>query len=134
MDSRTHLNWRKHDFADMILANKPEDASHLIQSDALGDADHIPVKFSPDVIKVGENECPTDVEPTRYDILGILTRKAPRLVQLQILPQKLLIVRELNHQRYLERILQIPEPDGTSHLNLNRMYRHVFYSVGYKTL
>jgi hypothetical protein len=81
----------------------------LIQSDALRDANHIPVKLASDVIKVGENEGTTNVEPTSYDVLRVLTSKTPSLFKLQILPQKLLVVRELNHKRNLERILQISD-------------------------
>ena len=63
---------------------------------------------SPHVVKVGENEGLVDIKATGNNVLGILNGKAVCLLHCQVLPEELLIVRQLHYQRHIKDILQVP--------------------------
>ena len=55
---------------------------------------------------VGEDEGLLDVEPEGDDVLGILQRQLLSLLQGEILPQELFIIRHLDHQWNIKYILE----------------------------
>ena len=59
----------------------------------------------PDDVCVGEYERVSDVEADSDDVLGVLHGQSDRVLQGQVLPEKLLIVCQLNHQGHPERLL-----------------------------
>lgn len=64
---------------------------------------------SPHVLKVREDKGLVDVKATGDDVLGVLHSVAIGLVQGQVLPQVLLVIRHLDDQGHVEHILQPPK-------------------------
>lgn len=62
----------------------------------------------PHKLKVREDESFVDVKATGNDVFRIFQSVAVCLLQSQVLPQVLLIIRHLDDQRYIEHILQPP--------------------------
>jgi hypothetical protein len=60
----------------------------------------------PDVLEVGEDEGLANVESNGDDVSDVLTSQSLHLLQTKVLPQILLIIGHLDHQRYIEDILQ----------------------------
>lgn len=71
--------------------------------------------YQPHVVEVGEDEGLVDVETAGDDVLGVLHGELVALLQRQVLPQVLLIVRHLDHQGDVEHVLQ---PSATRMLPL----------------
>ncbi len=64
--------------------------------------------YPPYVLYVGEYEGFLNVKPTGYDVLGVLEGQSVGLLHSQILPEKLLIVRHLDHKWHVKHILEVP--------------------------
>ena len=79
--------------------------AHLVERDRLLHLQHVRVQF-PDVIEVREQERALRVETARDDVARVLIAQAVRRLERQVLPQELLVVRELNDERRLEGRLQ----------------------------
>lgn len=62
----------------------------------------------PDVFEIGEDEGLPGIEADGDDVLDVLVGEAVGLLQGEILPQELLIVGHLDHQRDVEGVLQVP--------------------------
>jgi hypothetical protein len=62
----------------------------------------------PDVFEIGEDEGLPGIEADGDDVLDVLVGEAMGLLQGEILPQELLIVGHLDHQRDVEGVLQVP--------------------------
>ena len=65
--------------------------------------------ISPHVLHVREDEGFVDVKATGNDVLGILVSKTVGFLQTQVLPQKLFIIGQLDHQRHIKDVLKIPK-------------------------
>ena len=70
---------------------------------------HLP----PHVVKVREDEGAVDVKAAGDDVLGVLPRQPLGLLDPQGAPKHLLVVRQLDHQRHLEGVLQVPADGRT---------------------
>mmetsp|Transcript_4771 Transcript_4771/g.17846 ORF Transcript_4771/g.17846 Transcript_4771/m.17846 type:complete len:397 (+) Transcript_4771:649-1839(+) len=100
------LRGREADLPDVGLAGEAEDAARLVERDALGDLQHVEVEGGAHVVDVGEDERAPGVESARDDVLGVLPRQPPGVLELHGLPQELLVVGELDDERHLESLLE----------------------------
>ena len=100
------LHRGKHDLADVAAAIKAEDPLHLIERHVLHDVDHVLVELAADGTKVREDEGLLHVESQSDDVLGVLHREPLRVGQLEIFPEELFVVGQLDDERYVERLLQ----------------------------
>ena len=61
-----------------------------------------------DVLGVAEDECFIFIEAAGDDVLGVLHGQSLTLLEAQVLPQKLLVVSQLNDERNVKRVLKPP--------------------------
>ena len=85
--------------ADVDRVVEAEDALHLVVRHRLLDLEDVRVHVA-DVVEVGEDERPRDVEAARDDVLRVLEAEAVALLELQVLPQELLVVGHLDDERH----------------------------------
>ena len=100
------LHGGEHDLANVAAAVEAEDALHLVEGHVLHDVDHVLVKLSAHGAKVGEDEGLLHVKPEGDDVLGVLHRELLRVGQLEIFPEELLVVGQLDDERHVEGLLQ----------------------------
>ncbi len=60
----------------------------------------------PHKVHVAEDECLLHIEATCDNVLGILIGQSVGLLERQVLPQELLVVGHLNHERHIKSVLQ----------------------------
>eukprot|EP00470_Lotharella_oceanica_P005389 CAMPEP_0170177056 /NCGR_PEP_ID=MMETSP0040_2-20121228/9793_1 /TAXON_ID=641309 /ORGANISM="Lotharella oceanica, Strain CCMP622" /LENGTH=97 /DNA_ID=CAMNT_0010419567 /DNA_START=904 /DNA_END=1197 /DNA_ORIENTATION=+ len=60
-----------------------------------------------DVVQVGEDKRLGNIKPHGNDVLGVFEGQAMVLRERLVLPEELLIVRELDHQRHVKYLLKI---------------------------
>ena len=100
------LHGREHNLADAAAAVEAEDALHLIERHVFHDVHHVLVEFAADGGEVGEDERLLHVKPEGDDVLGVFDGELLRLCQLEILPEEFFVIRELDDERHVERLLQ----------------------------
>mmetsp|Transcript_33411 Transcript_33411/g.66062 ORF Transcript_33411/g.66062 Transcript_33411/m.66062 type:complete len:631 (+) Transcript_33411:644-2536(+) len=106
------LYGRKRHLPNIGRSLKPEDAVDRAGGDALPDSHHRGIHSS-DVVQIREQKGFLFVEPARQNVLGVLQRQpvkvvevVPVFVRVLALEQKLLVVRHLDDQGDVERLLQ----------------------------
>ena len=72
----------------------------------------LPENIALSLPKVRKYECLLYVKAQCNDFLGVLDRQPLGLLQFEVLPQELLVVRQLDHQGHVERVLQPPVLKG----------------------
>mmetsp|Transcript_68938 Transcript_68938/g.166683 ORF Transcript_68938/g.166683 Transcript_68938/m.166683 type:complete len:219 (-) Transcript_68938:313-969(-) len=105
-ERRRRLHRREGVLADVDGVVEAEDALDLVVRGGLLYLEDVRVHV-PDVVEVGEDERLRDVEAARDDVLCVLEGEAVALLQLEVLPQELLVVGHLHHQHALEDVLQV---------------------------
>jgi len=61
----------------------------------------------PDVIEVGEDKGGVDIEAARDDVFGVFVPEPVAVLKLQLrLEEEFLVVRQLDHQRHVEGLLE----------------------------
>mmetsp|Transcript_5657 Transcript_5657/g.22337 ORF Transcript_5657/g.22337 Transcript_5657/m.22337 type:complete len:276 (-) Transcript_5657:172-999(-) len=121
-EARRGLHGREGDLSNVVLALEAEDAAHLVERHALGDAHHVVIERPAEVVEVRENERALRVEAARDDVLAVGAREALRLLDAEVLPHALLVIRQLDHQRHLERVLQpLGELEGDEVAHVQRL-------------
>ena len=81
--------------------------AYLVEGHRSLDAVDVLVELAADVLKVLEEEGPVNVKPTGDDVLGVLPGEPLGLLDAEASPQHLLVVRQLDHERHLEGVLQV---------------------------
>lgn len=132
--ARRRLHCRESDFSNHVRVAEAENSFDLVERDAFLDSDDVAVilgalagsegnefkvgrrrrRDSPHVGHAGEDESFLHVETHRNDVFHVLPSQSQRFLNLEILPQRLLVVGHLNHQRDVERLLQPPENISSS--------------------
>ena len=129
------LRGREADLADVGLAGEAEDAARLVERDALGDLQHVEVERGAHVVDVGEDERAPGVESARDDVLGVLPRQPPGVLELHGFPQELLVVGELDDEGHLESLLEpLGEVEGDEVAEVQGLRRRSAAGVEVKLL
>ena len=113
--ARSCLNGWKADLPNWTAVVETENTLHLVVRHTLLDLDNVLVegRTLAHESEVGEDEGFFNVESKRNDVLDVLPGQAHRLLLLQILPQELLVVRQLDDQGHVEGLLQpLGEEEG----------------------
>ena len=82
--------------------------SYLVEGDTSLDVDNIAIELRPlsHVSVVTEYECLVHIESTCDDVFGVLSSQLDGLFAGESLPQRLLIICQLDYQRHVEYFLQ----------------------------
>eukprot|EP00754_Rhynchopus_humris_P036804 Rhum_TRINITY_DN18897_c0_g1::Rhum_TRINITY_DN18897_c0_g1_i1::g.168709::m.168709 len=104
-EGRCRLDRGEAPLADVVRHAEPEAAADLVGGDGLGDAGNGLVHGAV-VLEVAEDKGLLRVEAEGNDVLDVLERHVLDLVHGQVLPVELLVVRDLDHQRDIERVLK----------------------------
>ena len=105
-ETRRRLRRRKPNLSNVGLTRETKDPAHLVQRHTLCNFHHVFVYGRAHVVDVGENKRTLGIKTTRDDIFCVFSSQSFAFLKRHVLPQELLIIRQLNHQRYLERLLQ----------------------------
>jgi hypothetical protein len=67
---------------------------------------------APHVVKVAEDEGLLQVESEGQNVANVLAQVLACLIERHVLEQELFVIGHLNHERHIERLLQIPAHAG----------------------
>ena len=102
------MNGGKHNFTNVGAVREAKDPLDLVKSDVLHDVNHIFVELSSHLLKIGKYVGLVHVKSQGDDVFGVLEGQPFGVPHLQVFPEELLVVGQLNDQWHVERFLQPP--------------------------
>jgi len=105
-EGRGSLNSWEANLSNVGLVIEAKHANGLAEGHALANLANIGVHVA-DVVQIAKDKGLCLIESACNDVLGIFASELVALFQFHVLEVELFVIRELNHQRYVKRLLQI---------------------------
>ena len=96
----------EHDLSDVGTVRESEDSLDLIVGHVLHDVDHVLVEFPAHLSQIREDERFVHIESQSDDVFSIFDGQPLCVRHFQVFPEEFLVVRQLDDQRNVKRLLQ----------------------------